>query len=85
MKKSGRNDPCPCGSGNKYKRCCLPREDDARAMVRRREEILDRLEAIKRRAAEQLARGAPEAATGAADHAPEVTTETAKKEGQEAK
>jgi hypothetical protein len=21
--KVGRNDPCPCGSGNKYKRCCL--------------------------------------------------------------
>jgi uncharacterized protein len=20
--KLGRNDPCPCGSGNKYKRCC---------------------------------------------------------------
>jgi uncharacterized protein len=20
--KPGRNDPCPCGSGNKYKRCC---------------------------------------------------------------
>jgi hypothetical protein len=22
---AGRNDPCPCGSGRKYKRCCLPR------------------------------------------------------------
>lgn len=22
-KKVGRNDPCPCGSGKKYKRCCL--------------------------------------------------------------
>lgn len=21
--KVGRNDPCPCGSGWKYKRCCL--------------------------------------------------------------
>jgi hypothetical protein len=20
--KTGRNDPCPCGSGKKYKRCC---------------------------------------------------------------
>lgn len=19
----GRNDPCPCGSGDKYKKCCL--------------------------------------------------------------
>ncbi|HPR90006.1 MAG TPA: SEC-C metal-binding domain-containing protein, partial [Synergistaceae bacterium] len=20
--KTGRNDPCPCGSGKKYKHCC---------------------------------------------------------------
>jgi hypothetical protein len=26
MSKPGRNDPCPCGSGRKYKRCCLGRE-----------------------------------------------------------
>jgi methionyl aminopeptidase len=23
MKKLSRNDPCPCGSGKKYKKCCL--------------------------------------------------------------
>jgi hypothetical protein len=23
MKKIGRNEPCPCESGNKYKKCCL--------------------------------------------------------------
>src|SRR5688572_17464939 len=23
MSKPGRNDPCPCGSGKKYKHCCL--------------------------------------------------------------
>ena len=22
MKKTGRNDPCPCGSGKKFKKCC---------------------------------------------------------------
>ena len=22
MSKVGRNDPCPCGSGKKYKQCC---------------------------------------------------------------
>lgn len=22
--KVGRNQPCPCGSGKKYKKCCLP-------------------------------------------------------------
>ena len=25
-KKVGRNDPCPCGSGKKYKKCCLNKE-----------------------------------------------------------
>jgi preprotein translocase subunit SecA len=24
-KKVGRNDPCPCGSGKKYKKCCWPK------------------------------------------------------------
>ncbi|GEM_PF-3870012 len=26
MSKIGRNDPCHCGSGNKYKKCCLERD-----------------------------------------------------------
>lgn len=26
----GRNAPCPCGSGKKYKKCCLPRDEDIR-------------------------------------------------------
>jgi preprotein translocase subunit SecA len=30
-KKVGRNDPCPCGSGKKYKKCCLLKETQARA------------------------------------------------------
>jgi len=25
--KIGRNDPCPCGSGKKYKKCCLLKEE----------------------------------------------------------
>ena len=27
--KIGRNDPCPCGSGRKYKKCCLNAGSDA--------------------------------------------------------
>ena len=27
--KVGRNDPCPCGSGKKYKRCCLNAKNPA--------------------------------------------------------
>lgn len=35
MAQVGRNQPCPCGSGKKYKRCCLAR-DEARASETRR-------------------------------------------------
>lgn|GEM_PF-460552 len=28
LRKIGRNDMCPCGSGKKYKRCCVDKEDD---------------------------------------------------------
>ena len=31
MTKLGRNDQCPCGSGKKYKRCCLPQQEAAAA------------------------------------------------------
>ena len=27
--KPGRNDPCHCGSGNKYKKCCLAKDEAA--------------------------------------------------------
>ncbi|MGO8896757.1 MAG: SEC-C metal-binding domain-containing protein [Isosphaeraceae bacterium] len=27
--KAGRNDPCPCGSGKKYKKCCLAKDQEA--------------------------------------------------------
>jgi hypothetical protein len=37
--KPGRNDPCPCGSGKKYKRCCLP-TDEAAARERSRQQGL---------------------------------------------
>jgi len=26
--KAGRNDPCPCGSGKKYKKCCLAKDQE---------------------------------------------------------
>jgi len=28
--KIGRNEPCPCGSGKKYKKCCMARDEAAR-------------------------------------------------------
>jgi len=47
VSKVHRNDPCPCGSGKKYKRCCLPLEQErararaeARSLVQRAVEWL---------------------------------------------
>ncbi|MDD7674674.1 MAG: SEC-C metal-binding domain-containing protein, partial [Oscillospiraceae bacterium] len=28
-RKIGPNDPCPCGSGKKYKKCCMQKEKTA--------------------------------------------------------
>jgi hypothetical protein len=54
MNKIGRNDPCPCGSGKKYKNCCLSKDRAARLResIWRRDEqlLLDRLIAFAQRA-----------------------------------
>lgn len=34
MSKIGRNDPCHCGSGLKYKRCCAQRDEALRSAER---------------------------------------------------
>jgi hypothetical protein len=47
MYKIGRNEPCPCGSGKKYKQCCSldPVKNEkilrAAAQVRTYDELLD--------------------------------------------
>jgi tetratricopeptide (TPR) repeat protein len=33
MAKIGRNDPCACGSGKKYKKCCMARDEAAARAV----------------------------------------------------
>jgi tetratricopeptide (TPR) repeat protein len=35
MAKIGRNDPCSCGSGKKYKRCCLAVDQAAQSAARK--------------------------------------------------
>lgn len=35
----GRNDPCPCGSGKKYKHCCLPKGEVADALWHRQHRL----------------------------------------------
>jgi hypothetical protein len=32
--RPGRNEPCRCGSGRKYKHCCLAKDDTKAAAVR---------------------------------------------------
>jgi len=34
MAKIGRNEPCPCGSGKKYKQCCLAKNATERTAAR---------------------------------------------------
>lgn len=36
-KTLGRNDPCHCGSGRKYKQCCLEKDEAARRKAREAE------------------------------------------------
>jgi len=39
--KVGRNDPCPCGSGKKYKNCCLPKERTLSVQPSNKPEVID--------------------------------------------
>lgn len=36
-----RNDPCPCGSGAKYKKCCLPKHMEEQVLQARMESFFD--------------------------------------------
>lgn len=55
MNKIGRNDPCPCGSGRKFKKCCLLKEPEF--ATRHREEgsaVAQALEWLSRHYHEQI-------------------------------
>lgn len=39
MSKAGRNDPCPCGSGKKYKKCCLAKDEKQHLENTRKDDI----------------------------------------------
>ncbi|NOX25549.1 MAG: hypothetical protein GXP59_05450 [Deltaproteobacteria bacterium] len=52
MAKIGRNDPCPCGSGQKYKRCCLDKQEaNAETQVPRQKVTVKEEVAILQKAA----------------------------------
>jgi hypothetical protein len=48
VKRVGRNEPCPCGSGKKYKKCCLPHHEEARKALPK-DELQQMEERAKRR------------------------------------
>lgn len=37
VKRPGRNEPCHCGSGKKYKHCCLLEDEEADRAAREQE------------------------------------------------
>ncbi|MDR3585527.1 MAG: SEC-C metal-binding domain-containing protein [Desulfosporosinus sp.] len=39
--QAGRNDPCPCGSGKKYKKCCLSKDEEKEQLKQELENIKD--------------------------------------------
>lgn len=53
---SNRNAPCPCGSGRKYKKCCLIRQQDVEGRQLRAQRELARLKAEVGGADDALAR-----------------------------
>ena len=60
MKKTGRNDPCPCGSGKKYKKCCLAESEageDRSAVVEPMEAVIDRIDALSNQVPDLLEAG----------------------------
>jgi hypothetical protein len=61
MAKIGRNDPCPCGSGKKYKHCHLPIEEAAQAGQRRLWRAVDTLMPQIIEAAQELPEAIPPA------------------------
>jgi len=58
MATPGRNDPCPCGSGKKYKKCCLPKQEAEEGKVIAMEQAARDERAAARRLEERQAKAA---------------------------
>jgi tetratricopeptide (TPR) repeat protein len=55
MAKPGRNDPCHCGSGKKYKKCCQLKEEAAEREVIAQDQAAREERAAARRAQQRVA------------------------------
>lgn len=73
MAKTGRNDPCPCGSGRKYKVCCLKKDEDAEHELIKR--AAAKSAALAAEAAAKTRRKA-EATLAALDHAHDLAEDS---------
>lgn len=75
MAKPGRNDHCPCGSGKKYKKCCLAKDEaaerEAAAVVRAARDVQ---QAEKRQGLREVREAI---IAGLAGHAPDISDELA--------
>jgi SEC-C motif len=56
MAKPGRNDPCHCGSGKKYKKCCQPKEEAAEREVIAKDQAVHAERAEARRLQQRAAK-----------------------------
>jgi hypothetical protein len=58
MHRVGRNEPCPCGSGKKYKKCCLSQHEEARkAIPPERLKEMGELAKVREQLAKDIAKG----------------------------
>ena len=64
MSKIGRNDPCPCGSGLKYKKCCLAKDakEERQRSAERAQENAERAGKLRQKM-EELHERVPEIAS----------------------
>jgi tetratricopeptide (TPR) repeat protein len=58
MAKVGRNDPCHCGSGKKYKKCCQPKDEAAENEVISKDQAAREERAQARRSEQRAAKAA---------------------------
>src|SRR5215510_435185 len=56
MAKPGRNDPCHCGSGKKYKKCCQPKEEAAEREIIAKDQATRAERAAARRSEQRAAK-----------------------------
>jgi len=49
--KVGRNDSCPCGSGKKYKKCCLDKDqtENVSPSIRRERSLREPVDTLRRK------------------------------------